>query len=228
MALLRTLQDSPAGHIVEILQRHGPLSIKAIEEQVGVTKTAVRQQLTSLMASGMVTTQLVREGVGRPHYVYLLTEKAREVFSCYCDELVLSLYEELLAEVGSARISLLLNRVGSRLATKYDEQLRGSRLGERVRSLVSVMEDRGMLTDLRPTNQGFVLKSYNCPYHELAQEHREICEMEQTMMSSVLAADVELTQCMMDGHRGCEFTVLPRSAAIHIDEQGLSLAPARV
>ncbi len=222
MALLRTLQDSPAGNIVEILQRQGSLSIKAIEEQVGVTKTAVRQQLTSLMADGIVTKRLVREGVGRPHYVYVLTEKAREVFACYCDELVLSLYEELLAEVGSARIAVLLDRVGSRLATRYDEQLRGSRLSERIRSLASVMEEKGMLTDLHSTSQGFVLKSFNCPYHELAQEHREICQMEQTMMSSVLAADVELTQCMMDGHRGCEFTVLPRSAAIHMDEQFLN------
>lgn len=222
MALLRTLQGSPAGNIVEILQRQGPLSIKAIEEQVGVTKTAVRQQLTSLMADGIVTKRLVREGVGRPHYMYVLTEKAREVFACYCDELVLSLYEELLAEVGSARIALLLDRVGSRLATRYDEQLRGSRLSERIRSLASVMEEKGMLTDLHSTNQGFVLKSFNCPYHELAQEHREICQMEQTMMSSVLAADVELTQCMMDGHRGCEFTVLPRPVAIHMDEQFLN------
>ncbi len=217
MALLRALQDSPAGQIVEILQRHGPLSIKEIEERVGVTKTAVRQQLTSLMADGMVDTRLVREGVGRPHYVYLLTEKAREVFADYCDELVLSLYEELLAEVGPAQVAVLLDRVGSRLATKYDQQLHGSRLGERVRSLASVMDDKGILNDFHSTSSGFVLKSYNCPYHELAQEHREICQMEQTMMAEVLAADVELTQCMMDGHRGCEFTVLPRSAVIQLD-----------
>jgi len=219
MALLRALQDSPAGHIVEILQRNGPLSIKEIEERVGVTKTAVRQQLTSLMADGMVATRLVREGVGRPHYVYLLTDKAREVFADYCDELVLSLYEELLAEVGPAQVAVLLNRVGSRLATKYDQPLGGSRLGERVRSLASALDDRGILTDLHPTSSGFILKSYNCPYHELAQEHREICQMEQTMMSEVLAANVELTQCMMDGHRGCEFTVLPRSSTIQLDTQ---------
>ncbi len=222
MALLRALQDSPAGHIVETLQRHGPLSIKEIEEQVGVTKTAVRHQLTSLMADGIVTTRLVREGVGRPHYVYLLTDKAREVFSCYCDELVLSLYEELLAAVGPAMVSLLLNRVGSRLAIKYGEQLRGTRLGERVRDLVSVMDDRGILTDLHTTADGYLLKSYNCPYHELAQEHREICTMEKTMMAVALEADVELTQCMMDGHRGCEFSVLPRTSAIQLDLQALN------
>ena len=212
MALLRALQDSPAGHIVEILQRNGPLSIKEIEERVGVTKTAVRQQLTSLMADGMVATRLVREGVGRPHYVYLLTDKAREVFADYCDELVMSLYEELLAEVGPAQVAVLLNRVGSRLATKYDQPLRGSRLGERVRSLASALDDKGILTDLHSTSSGFILKSYNCPYHELAQEHREICQMEQTMMSEVLEANGELTQGMTDGPRVWQSQGGPREA----------------
>ncbi len=52
-----------------------------------------------------------------------------------------------------------------------------------------------------------VLHAYNCPYHELAQEHRAICEMDEEVMRKVLGSDVSLSACMMDGHRGCSFVV---------------------
>lgn len=219
MALIKGIQDTPAGTVVEILQRYGPLSIKEIEEHMGVTKTAVRQQLTALMAEGLVSTRVVREGVGRPHYVYLLTDKARELFACYCDEVVLLMYEELMAEVGPARVTQMLDRVSRRLAQRYDGPLPGNSLADRVRSLAESLDARGILTDLQVTDSGYILKEYNCPYHELAQEHREICDMEQTMMAQVLAADVELTQCMMDGHRGCYFNVLARTAPVQLHTQ---------
>ena len=42
------LEQSPAGQILRLLQQHGALSIKAIETALGVTTTAVRQQLMAL------------------------------------------------------------------------------------------------------------------------------------------------------------------------------------
>ena len=64
------------------------------------------------------------------------------------------------------------------------------------------------LTDVAvEENETFILKAYNCPYHELAQEHRDICEMDEKLMQQVLGSDVSLSQCMMDGHSGCSFVV---------------------
>jgi predicted ArsR family transcriptional regulator len=47
----------------------------------------------------------------------------------------------------------------------------------------------------------------------LAQEHREICEMDRGMLEKVLGSDVRLSRCMMEGHTGCTFTVRHREAA---------------
>ncbi|MEZ4678839.1 MAG: methanogen output domain 1-containing protein [Caldilineaceae bacterium] len=63
-------------------------------------------------------------------------------------------------------------------------------------------------------NDTFVLHTYNCPYHELAQDHREICEMDEAMLREVLGSDVNLTSCMMDGHQGCSFIVSQKSATV--------------
>ncbi len=200
-------EESPAMAIIHLLQRRGSASIKEIQAELGVTTTAVRLQLSNLQAEGLVAARTVREGVGRPHYEYYLTEKASRLFACYSDELALLLYEELLEDQGAEKVRELLGRVRDRLAAQYGGQVRGARLQQRVEELASWLDTRGILTEVEAREGGFVLKEYNCPYHGLAQEYRAICEMEQQMIAQLLEAEVSLEQCMMDGHAGCQFNV---------------------
>ncbi len=212
--LSHPLDGSPGGQIIRLLQRHGALTIKDLRRELGMSDTAVRQQLAHLMAKGWVRTSVAERGnVGRPYHLYELSERARELFACYCEDLALNLYDELLAEQGPEVVRRLLARVGNRLAAQYRQQVRGQVLQERVFSFARVLDARGILSDVSQEADGIRLQEYNCPYHELAAAHREICAMEQTMMATVLDAEVELTRCMMDGHRGCSFTVRPRTAS---------------
>ena len=210
------LDDSPRGLIIKLLQRHGALGIKELRRELGLSDTAVRQQLYTLMADGLVrTTTSEPSGVGRPSHLYELADGARDLFACYCEDLALSLYDELLTEQGPDVVHRLLNRVGDRLAHRYQQQVRGVALQERVRSFARVLDDRGILSDVdRPGDTDVImLYEYNCPYYELASVHREICAMEQTVFAQVLDARVELTNCMMDGHNGCSFAVTSKENA---------------
>lgn len=199
--------EGPAMAVIRLLQKRGSASVKEIEAALGVTTTAVRLQLSNLQAEGLVAARIVREGVGRPHYEYYLTEKARGLFACYCDELALSLYEELLNEVGAAKVKELLGRVRHRLALRYRGQVQGELLDQRIIQLAALLDQRGILADVEAHDEGFILREYTCPYHDLALEHREICEMEREMIAHVLGAEVSLTRCMVDGHIGCQFNV---------------------
>ena len=73
-------QNSPRVAIMRLLQKRGQASIKDLELALGVTATAVREQLSHLMAEGVVDAVRVRGEVGRPFYVYRLTDKAQELF----------------------------------------------------------------------------------------------------------------------------------------------------
>jgi predicted ArsR family transcriptional regulator len=90
------IDGSPAGQILKLLQQQGPLSIKEIEAALGVTTTAVRQQLVTLMTTGMVMAKTVREKRGRPHAVYRLAAKGQELFAHGYEDLALALLEEVL------------------------------------------------------------------------------------------------------------------------------------
>ncbi len=201
-------KNSPAWQIIEYLQRHHAATIKDLEQMLGVTTTAVRQHLRTLQLEEYIDRTTVHAGVGRPHHVYVLTEAAQELFACHCDDLALTMLEEMFEMVGSDRISTLMDRVSNRLANRYAGSVTADVLSRRVEQMATVLNRQGVLTDVMPQDENtIILKTYNCPYHELAQEHRQICEMDQDMLQQVLGSDVSLSACLMDGDRGCSFVV---------------------
>jgi predicted ArsR family transcriptional regulator len=201
-------RSSPAWQIVEHLQRHHSASIKELEALLGVTTTAVRQHLQTLQAEGYVDRKTVHAGVGRPHHVYVITEAAHELFQCHCDDLALTMLEEMFEMVGRDRVSLLLKKVSNRLAARYAGSVTADALRSRVEQMAGVLNRQGVLTDVTAEDENvIILKTYNCPYHELAQEHRQICDMDQDMMQQVLGSEVSLSACIMDGDGGCSFTI---------------------
>lgn len=201
-------RDTAAWQILEHVQRNGAVTIKELEQLLGVTTTAVRQHLTTLQAEGYLERKAVHTGVGRPHHTYTITERVHELFACHCDDLALTLLEEVFALEGKERTALLLARVSNRLANRYTSAVRSGILQERVEELAMALHQRGVLTDVKTNKDDIiVLHTYTCPYHELAQEHREICEMDKAMLRQVLGSDVSLTNCMMDGHHSCSFEV---------------------
>ena len=201
------LDKSPAGQILKLLQEHGALSIKEIEMALGVTTTAVRQQLIALLAEGVVATETVREKRGRPHAVYSLSDKGQALFARGYEDLALVLLEEVLQLAEPTSGQQLLQRVSARLGAQYAAHIQGAILTERLQELVTLLEQRGITSKIEEEDEIFILTEYGCPYYGLAREHREVCSMEIEAMEQALGAAVSLCQSQLDGHHGCQFQV---------------------
>lgn len=212
-------KNSPGWRIIEYLQRNHSASIKELEEFLGVTTTAVRQHLQSLQAEGYIDRNTVTSGVGRPHHAYVLTSASHSLFDCHCDDLALTMLEEMFEMVGPDNVTTLLGRVSDRLADRYAHTVTAQALQQRVEQMAGALAKQGVLTDVFAEDGSIILKTYNCPYHDLAQEYRQICDMDQAMMRKVLGEDVALSACIMDGDGGCSFTITP-PASITPPESG--------
>jgi predicted ArsR family transcriptional regulator len=204
----KQFNGSPAGHVLIALQRHGTATVKELEDALGVTATAVRQQLTQLMADGYVQQSVERaEGRGRPSHVYSLTQEGRSLFPRHYDEFTNGLLREILLSEGPAKVQALLARMGQRLAEQYRGQIDGEATAERAVRLTELLNARGILAEVAVGPDAIFVQEYTCPYYELAREYRAICDMEQDMMSQVLEQRVELVSCTLDGHHGCQFKI---------------------
>src|SRR5512143_417687 len=108
--------NSPAGQILLQLQRRGAATVKELEDALGVTATAVRQQIGNLLAEGLIQQEIERQGRGRPRHVYSLTSQGRALFPNHYDEFTNSLLREILLTEGPDKVALLLGGMSRRLA----------------------------------------------------------------------------------------------------------------
>ena len=193
--------------MLKSIQIRGRASIKDVAADLGVTASAVRLHLAQLQASGAIHAEKVREGVGRPYHVYSLTPQAHDLFYKDYGDLARLLLEEVSESQGPDEMQDVLGRVGARLAEKYRDQVPGQDLAERVKAWAELLDQRGVTVEIQRIDDGFILREYGCLYQNVAAENRAICEMERQVMARLLGSGVRLTQCMMDGHRGCQFAV---------------------
>jgi predicted ArsR family transcriptional regulator len=203
---MRNVLEHSDGEFLNELHRLGPRTVQEICEAVGVTPTAIRQRLNRLQGSNFVVRELVRSGRGRPHYVYKVSEKGLRQLGENYGDLALILWRELHRipddEIRRDVTSRVRDALVARLGRFHDGPV-----AERLMRVSEVLLEHGYDVELGENGPLPILRENNCPYQELAEEDRGICELEQDVLGRVLGADVRLTQCCLDGHHCCEFQV---------------------
>jgi predicted ArsR family transcriptional regulator len=199
--------NTAAGRVVKAIRLRGKARITDVADDLGVTASAVRQHLTQLEACGVVHADKVREGVGRPHYVYSVTPEAHNLFYQDYGDLARLLLDEVIRVEGSEALPDVVRRLGRRLAELYRDEVEGRDLAERVKAWADLLDERGVIVEVDEAGEGYVVDQYGCPYLNLAVENRAVCEMERQVMAQLLGAGVRLERCTLDGHRSCRFKV---------------------
>jgi predicted ArsR family transcriptional regulator len=218
----KQVEGSPRTEVLRIIQRLGSASVKDLESGMGVTTTAVREQVAHLLSEGFLQATRVRGDIGRPYYVYSLTAKAQDLFPKDYATLARLLLEETLTMHGQEGLRALLNNVSRRMAEKFHDSTQVSELSQKLLGLVGSLGETGMDVSMVPVESsgGYVLKAHSCPYFDVALNHREICDMEQEMMTELLGPgiSIELSSRIVEGACACEFHVnrTPSSAPIQL------------
>jgi predicted ArsR family transcriptional regulator len=205
--------STPAGRVLKAIQMRGRASIKDVAADLGVTASAVRLHLAQLQASGAIQADKVREGVGRPYYVYSVTPEAHNLFRKDYGDLARLLLEEVTELQGTDALQGVLRKVANRLADLYRDEVEGQELADRVNAWAELLDERGVPVKIQQTNEGYIVQEYGCLYQNVAMENRSVCEMERQVMTHLLESGVKLTQCVLDGHSGCQFTITNRLKA---------------
>jgi DeoR family suf operon transcriptional repressor len=191
--------------LLDLLRKHGPLSVAQLKGAMQVTATAVRQRLVRLMARGEIERQTQRISRGRPVHRYLLTEKGRRRAGANFADLAMALWQEI-REIKDAEVRRgLLQRISRRLATLYADQICGSSLDERMESLAAIFGERQIPFEVDRSRDLPLLRATACPYPDLAEKDRTVCSMERMMFSELLGQNLRLSDCRLDGHNCCTF-----------------------
>jgi predicted ArsR family transcriptional regulator len=85
-------------------------------------------------------------------------------------------------------------------------------IGERMRDIVAALAERNVPFIVEPMDSPAehslpVLTALACPFPDLAEEDRGICDVERMMFEQLIGAEVRLAECRLDGARCCKFAM---------------------
>jgi len=206
------MTESSDRSLLDMIRRHGPLTIAEMTERLGVTPTAIRNRLTRLVGSGMVERRTQPGGRGRPKHAYQASVAAQKMLGQNYADLAVVLWGEMMRTVEDRKLRrVLFGRITERLAEVYRAQVTGVEWERRLVELGTILHDRGIEAEVTGGDGGSlpILKQHSCPYYELAEVDRAVCAMERKMFEKVLGRGLRLSQCRLDGHRSCDFEAKP-------------------
>lgn len=198
--------------ILNMLKTRSGRSVSEMAKDLGITEMAVRRHLNTLERDGYVSASLVRQSVGRPAYLYSLTELADECFPKNYDSLTLDLLAELESNAfGDEAVEKLFVGREEKLVFQYWPRMQAKPLGERVQELTHIQNQGGYMAEWEQDVQGtYYIHEYNCPITQVAKRYNQACECELSLFQRLLHADVERTECISQGGDKCTYRIRQR------------------
>ncbi len=195
--------------IIETLNTMGQATVSNLAENVGVKAVTIRHHLNALQAEGLINIEEKRQSVGRPLYVYSLSEKAQGLFPQKYHVLVSRLLDQIKDQLPTKTVEVLINSLAGELADEVREDFESLPFDERMARLIDVLADEGFLAKWDRTDEGIQLIEYHCPYYHLGQQHPEICQIDKALIQAALDTSVEKEACILSGDHVCSFSIQP-------------------
>jgi predicted ArsR family transcriptional regulator len=158
-----------------------------------------------LEAEGLVASEEERHGVGRPRRVYFLTNAGMEKFPSRYLNLSIRILEKLKETLPPKTVKKLLKEMATEMVSDQTTQIDISKLeiGERVALIEQLLMDEGFTVEVTSKEDGYEIKETSCPYKHVGADHPEICLVDETIITAVLATPIEKTHCVLDGDPYC-------------------------
>lgn len=207
-------QPTTRQQVMTLLRKEGPMSANDLAKALGITDIAVRRHLNTLERDQMLRVDTVRQAMGRPTYIYSLTEQAEDMFPKHYADISLELLQDLKELQGDEIIGELFERREARLEQKYKERMNSDEsLEAMVAQLSEIQEERGYMAEWKKGEDGsrYFILEHNCPIHSVAQHFPQACDSELSLFRKVLGADVEQLECKAKGGARCIYEVRPKS-----------------
>jgi len=165
--------------------------------------------LNSLQVNELIEAQEERHGVGRPRLVYSLTEAGMEKFPTRYLRLTSRLLDQLKSSLPKPMVNKLFSEMAVSLAEEYAEQIQGLTMEDRLELIQHLLAEEGFTVEWEKSGTQYRIHEITCPYLQIGQEHPEVCTVDQTLISRMLAVPAEKIQCILDGSTHCTYVVQP-------------------
>jgi len=200
---------STKDRILQTLLRKPKITIIEIADAVGINAISVRHHLSNLEKEGLIAADEERHGVGRPRLVYSLTEDGMERFPTKYLRLTTRLLTQMKESMPAPVVAKLFNQIAEDLASEYSSQIKGMGMEERLEFVKEMLAQEGFTVEWEKKGNDYQIHEISCPYYQIGIAHPEVCTVDQTLISKMLALPASKVQCILDGGAHCTYVVHP-------------------
>lgn len=182
-------------------------TVEDLAEVAEVSPVTVRHHLNALLADGAIEAASVRRKVGRPYYVYSLSQRGQEMFPKRYVQLTSRLLDELKGRLPEDAIGEIFEGVVETVLEEHRGEFEHLPLEERLDYLTELLTEEGFLASWERTDAGYKLVEYSCPYLSIGSTHSEVCHFDRQLINGILQLNVLQESCMLHGAHCCEFSI---------------------
>ncbi|OGF54211.1 MAG: hypothetical protein A2Z21_06245 [Candidatus Fraserbacteria bacterium RBG_16_55_9] len=195
--------------ILQLLKVKGPLTADELSQELRMTSMGARGHLTALERDGLIEHHTQQRGMGRPSYVYSLTDQGDEIFPRTYPQLASSLLDALRALGGEEAIDRMFEKRTEWVEAQYRARMADKTLEERVKELARIRTEEGYMADWEVLDQDtFVLREHNCSICQIARQCAQACSFELELFRRVLEdAEVSREKHMIQGDLMCAYVM---------------------
>jgi DeoR family suf operon transcriptional repressor len=201
----------PTRRVLEWLKQAGDASAEEIAAGLGVTPSAVRQQLGPLEQARLVAHSDERSGPGRPRRRYCLAPAAESLWPKRYGLLTNQLLG-FIEEGDPGLVARAFERRRDERVERARERLSGRSFDDRVRGLAEILDADGYLADCERLAPGhWRVTEHNCAILDVARRYGDACSSELSFLRAALPdAQVERVAHMIAGAHVCAYDVRRR------------------
>ncbi|CAM4333045.1 decarboxylase [Bacillus manliponensis] len=193
--------------IIHIFKTKGEQTIAMLAEELQITEMAVRRHVSKLEKEELIASKMVRQQVGRPTYVYMLSEKGEDSFPKDYKKFALDMLEDLQQfDVVNTMLKARTERIEKQLKRRMDRQ---ESFVHKLQEVALLQEKNGYMVEIESDGEkSFILHKQNCPLIDVAKQFPQLCEEEKQMYKRLFVdANVKVLSNMCAGDCNCSYKI---------------------
>jgi predicted ArsR family transcriptional regulator len=196
--------------ILTYLKMNGQQTISALAKHFGMTSEGMRLHLIKLEEEGLVSSESIIKGVGRPIIQFSLTEKGSKRFPDNHANLTVQLLENIRDILGQNALDELIVAKKETDFTRYEKELHEiESIDDKIELFTTIRTNEGYMAELDKEPNGWSFIENHCPICSAVSNCQGFCESEIENIKRLLGdtISIEREEHAAIGDRRCVYHI---------------------
>lgn len=198
--------ESTRGQVLGLLRR-GIGTVEELSTRLELTDNAVRAHLATLERDGLVERRGTQRGLRKPHFNYVLSSEAEQLFPKAYSTLFNQLLTILKQRLAPEELEAILGEVARSLAAG-NRPSANETIESRAERAAATLEAMGGAPALTDADGRLRIDSVtSCPFDVSVSQHPEVCRLAEAFLAEVTGLKIE-EHCRKGPQPKCSFEVI--------------------